>query len=80
VEHFGSFQNLGNAWSAANQYVRNRTLKQGRAGAFEFYINNSQLTAVDDLRIETYLPLTRERSKAHCRKHAALQQKRDRED
>ncbi len=57
VEHVGSYQNLGNAWSAANQHTRYKKLKQSKAGAFELYINNPENTAVEDLRTEIYLPL-----------------------
>lgn len=57
VEHVGSYQHLGNAWSVANQHVRCGKLKQSKAGAFEIYVNNPATSAVEDLRIEIYLPL-----------------------
>lgn len=57
VEHTGSYANLGNAWSAANQYARYKKLKQSRVGAFELYKNDPETTAAADLRTEIYLPL-----------------------
>jgi predicted transcriptional regulator YdeE len=57
VEHVGSYQHLGNAWSAAHQYARYKKLKQSKAGSFELYKNNPQATPPADLRTEVYLPL-----------------------
>ena len=57
VEHIGSYDNLGNAWSAANQFARYKKLKRSRAGAFEIYKNDPEETAAADLRTEVYLPL-----------------------
>lgn len=37
VEHIGSYNHLGNAWSAANQIARYKKLKQSRIGTFELY-------------------------------------------
>ena len=57
VEHIGSYKNLGNAWSAANQHTRHKKLKQSKVGAYEIYVNDPQNTADEDLRTEIYLPL-----------------------
>ena len=57
VEHTGSYENLGNAWSAANQIVRYRKLKQSKVGAFEIYRNNPETTDPADLKTDIYLPL-----------------------
>ncbi|MBC8352526.1 MAG: SRPBCC family protein [Planctomycetes bacterium] len=57
VDHIGSYENLGNAWSAANQFARYKKLKQSKAGAFEIYKNNPNDTSPADLRTEISLPL-----------------------
>ena len=57
VEHTGTYQHLGNGWSAANQYARYKKLKQSKVGAYEIYINDPCETAPADLRAEIYLPL-----------------------
>ncbi len=57
VEHIGSYDHLGNAWSAAYQFARYKKLKQSKAGAFEIYNNDPQDTPPAELRTEIYLPL-----------------------
>jgi len=57
VEHIGSYDHLGNAWSAANQFARYKKLKQSKAGAFEIYKNDPKEPASADLRTEIFLPL-----------------------
>ena len=57
TEHIGSCDNLGNAWSAANQYVRYKKLKQSKILTFEIYKNDPHETSPADLRTEIYLPL-----------------------
>ncbi len=57
VEHLGDYNHLGNAWSAANQHVRYKKLKQRGCSAFEIYENNPDETPIDQLRTNIYLPL-----------------------
>ena len=57
VEHTGSYENLGNGWSAAHQYARYKKLKQSRVGTFEIYKNDPEETAPADLITEIFLPL-----------------------
>lgn len=57
VDHIGSYQNLGNPWSAANQYARYKKMKMSKVGAFELYKNSPEDTAPADLLTEIYLPL-----------------------
>ncbi len=57
VEHVGSYDHLGNAWSAANQFVRYKKLKQSKAGAFEICKSDPKETSPAELRTEIYLPL-----------------------
>ena len=57
VEHLGSYDHLGNAWSAAYQFARYKKLKQSKAGAFEIYKNDPKVTSPAELRTEIYLPL-----------------------
>jgi predicted transcriptional regulator YdeE len=57
VEHIGSYENLGNGWSAAHQYARYKKLKQSKVGTFEVYKNDADTTAAADLITEIYLPL-----------------------
>ena len=57
TEHVGSYNHLGNAWSAANQYARYKKLKQSKAGAFEIYLNDPNVTEPAELRTDVYLPL-----------------------
>lgn len=56
-EHVGSYSHLGNAWSAANQFARDKKLKQSKVGAFELYKNDPKDTTAADLRTEIFLPL-----------------------
>ena len=57
VDHIGSYDHLGNAWSAANQVARYKKLKQSKVGAFEIYKNDPKETPVVGLLTEIYLPL-----------------------
>ena len=57
VEHVGSYEHLGNAWSAANQIARYRKLKQCKLGTFEIYRNSPRETPESELRTDVYLPL-----------------------
>jgi predicted transcriptional regulator YdeE len=57
VDHFGTYDHLGNGWSAANQYARYKKLKQSKVGAFELYKNDPQHTHPADILTEIYLPL-----------------------
>ena len=57
VEHLGSYENLGNGWSAAYQHARHKKLKQSKVGTFEIYRNSPDETAKSDLKTDIYLPL-----------------------
>lgn len=57
VEHIGSYDNLGNPWSAAMQFARYKKLKLSKVGGFEIYRNDPQVTAPADLRTDIFLPL-----------------------
>ena len=52
VEHLGSYEHLGNAWSAANQFVRYKKLKQSKCGAFEICRNDPKQTPPAELCTE----------------------------
>lgn len=56
VTHTGSYNHLGNSWSAANQYSRYRKLKQSRVGTFEIYHNPEECDEAKRLT-DVYLPL-----------------------
>lgn len=57
VQHVGSYENLGNAWSGAHQYARYRKCKLARTETLEIYRNTQQDTADEDLVTDIYLPL-----------------------
>ncbi|MCH5373319.1 MAG: GyrI-like domain-containing protein, partial [Planctomycetes bacterium] len=57
VEHLGSYDNLGNAWSAAYQFVRYKKLKPTKVPAFEVYRNDPDQTPSSNLRTEISVPL-----------------------
>lgn len=57
VEHLGSYEHLGNSWSAANQHARYHKTKQQKIGTFEIYKNNPESTPVEELQTLIYLPL-----------------------
>jgi effector-binding domain-containing protein len=57
VEHTGSYDHLGNAWSAAFQYAQGKKLKLSKAGAYEVYRNNPHVTPPDALRTDVFLLL-----------------------
>ncbi|PQO26998.1 SRPBCC family protein [Blastopirellula marina] len=57
VEHLGDYRHLGNGWSAANQYVRYKRLKQSGCSAFEIYTNDPHHLPVEQWCTKIYLPL-----------------------
>ena len=57
VDHQGCYGHLGNAWSAANQHVRYKKMKQSKVGTFEIYKNSPDSTPKEELLTEIYLPL-----------------------
>jgi effector-binding domain-containing protein len=57
VTHHGSYDHLGNAWSAAFTYARAKKLKLRGVGDFEIYRNSPRDTSAEDLCTEVYLPL-----------------------
>lgn len=57
VEHVGSYDHLGNAWSAANQYARYKKLKLGKDCGYEIYVSDPETTPTAELRTEVVLPL-----------------------
>lgn len=61
VAHLGSYDNLGNAWSAANQYARTKKLKPSKLTPFEIYRNDPTRTPTAELLTDIYLPLKKTR-------------------
>lgn len=57
VRHTGSYQNLGNAWSGAQQYARYKKLRVARRDAYEIYRNDPNQTPAAELVTDIYLPL-----------------------
>jgi len=57
VEHVGSYEHLGNAWSAAYQYVRYKKLKLSKVGGLEIYQDDPETTPAAELRSRIILPL-----------------------
>lgn len=57
VDHIGSYDHLGNAWSAAMRHVDAKKLKKSKISPFELYKNEPQNTAPEHLHTEIYLPL-----------------------
>lgn len=57
VEHLGDYKHLGNGWSAANQYVRYKRMKQSGCSAFEIYTNDPHELPIDQWCTKIYLPL-----------------------
>lgn len=57
VDHIGSYDHLGNGWSAANQIARYKKMKQCRVGTFEIYRTTPDDTPEAELKTEIYLPL-----------------------
>ena len=57
VCHTGSYDNLGNAWSGAHQYVRYKKIKLAKGDAYEVCRNDPQQTATKDLLTDLYLPI-----------------------
>ena len=57
VDHIGSYDNVGNGWSAAHQITRYKKMKQSKVGTFEIYRNDPGDTEPADLQTEIYMPL-----------------------
>jgi effector-binding domain-containing protein len=57
VEHLGSYEHLGNAWSAAHQLAHYKKLKLSKAGSLEIYKNDPEETPPAELLTEIVLPL-----------------------
>lgn len=58
VIHTGSYHHLGNAWSTVNSYQRHKKMKLNKGvSPFEFYMNNPEHVAPEDLVTEVYLPV-----------------------
>lgn len=57
VEHIGSYRHLGNPWSAANQIVRSKKMKQQKHATYEIYRTTPPSTPDHELRTDIYLPL-----------------------
>lgn len=56
--HKGSYLHLGNAWMTAMSFVRMKKIKTLRSPVgYEFYLNDPQETASEDLVTEIYMPL-----------------------
>lgn len=57
VEHTGCYRHLGNPWSAANQIVRFRKLKQLGCATFEIYRTKPGVGPEENAITDIYLPL-----------------------
>ena len=58
VTHIGSYENLGNAWSAAHSHLRHLKLKQiPKVGTFEIYRNEPGDTEPAGLITDIFLPV-----------------------
>lgn len=57
IRHTGSYENLGNAWSAAYQITRYKKLKIANSDSYEIYRNSPEDTSPKDLITDIYLPL-----------------------
>ena len=58
TRHTGSYDHLGNAWSAANQHLRYKKLKSSRKShPYEVYRNTPDDTDAANLVTDIYLPL-----------------------
>ena len=58
VRHTGSYNHLGNAWSAAHANLRSQKLKLAKKLAgYEFYRNSPETTDERDLVTEIYIPI-----------------------
>lgn len=56
IQHKGSYNFLGNAWSMGMMYLQAKKIKQN-GKPFELYVNNPQTTKEDDLMTEIYFPV-----------------------
>lgn len=58
IVHHGSYDHLGNAWSAAHSHLRHKKLKPHKTQcAFEFYPNDPTESSVEELVTEIYVPI-----------------------
>ena len=57
VRHTGPYCHLGNGWSAANQHVFNKKMRQSKVGTFEIYRNMPGDVPDSELVTDIYLPL-----------------------
>jgi predicted transcriptional regulator YdeE len=58
VTHIGRYHNLGNAWSAAFMYQRNKVFRVNKAiHPFEVYVNNPAETPEKELETTIYMPV-----------------------
>jgi effector-binding domain-containing protein len=57
VRHTGRYEHLGNAWSGAYQYARNKKLKIARRDGYEIYRNDPEGIPPSDWITDVYLPL-----------------------
>lgn len=57
LEHHGSYEHLGNAWSSAHQIARYRKMKQAKVGTIEIYRNDPEETPPAELHTDVYMPL-----------------------
>ena len=57
VSHVGSYENLGNAWSAGNQYARYKKIKLSSDAGYETYLNDPHTTDPAELRTDIFLLL-----------------------
>ena len=57
VGHRGSYDHLGNAWSAAYQVARYKKWKLSKQGTFEIYRNDPKQVEPAELLTDVYLPL-----------------------
>ncbi|QDU79823.1 Bacterial transcription activator, effector binding domain [Polystyrenella longa] len=57
IEHIGSYEHLGNAWSTGQTHLRNKKLKASKTSPFEIYRNSPSETDEKDLVTDVYMPL-----------------------
>jgi len=57
IEHLGSYDHLGNAWSAGNQVARYKKLKPSKISPFEVYKNSPNEAQEEALKTMIFLPM-----------------------